>query len=366
MNYLVESSDGADVPAESLNNIVAVMGITGSGKSTLIGNITGQDVRVGHGLESCTTTVHGYEFYLGNMLAVLIDTPGFDDTYKTDTEVLEDIHRWLSLGYRSNVKPKGILFLHKINENRMMGSSLRFLEMFRGLCGDDCMSNVVLVTTMWSEVTAEDGERRERDLCENFWRPMIACGAGVARYDGNNTIRALLDNILGMRSPNLRIVVETEEEGRALGDTSAAQVINRDLIAQKKEFEEERSSIMREHAKAISEGNNKMAELMQEHKDELDKRQRDHKRSIEIMARTNEETKKKYAAEMQRVREENKKMMKSAQQDSSQTRILRRLVGSGTIMTGIGIAAIFPPLGIPIAIAGGGLIGSTFAARDRN
>jgi hypothetical protein len=35
------------------DTVIAVMGITGVGKSTFIANATGQDVRIGHGLASC-------------------------------------------------------------------------------------------------------------------------------------------------------------------------------------------------------------------------------------------------------------------------------------------------------------------------
>ena len=57
---------------------------------------------VGPGLASCTTELElGYiESIEGHPLLkdyriVLIDTPGFDDTYKTDFAILEKIANWL-------------------------------------------------------------------------------------------------------------------------------------------------------------------------------------------------------------------------------------------------------------------------------
>ena len=57
---------------------------------------------VGRSLASCTTDLHfGYiEKIEGHPLLqeyriVLIDTPGFDDTYKTDFAILEKIANWL-------------------------------------------------------------------------------------------------------------------------------------------------------------------------------------------------------------------------------------------------------------------------------
>jgi translation initiation factor RLI1 len=40
------------VPTQG-DTVIAVMGITGVGKSTFIANATGQDVRIGHSLKSC-------------------------------------------------------------------------------------------------------------------------------------------------------------------------------------------------------------------------------------------------------------------------------------------------------------------------
>lgn len=52
---------------------------------------------VGSGLESCTTKVQASNpFVLDGKTITLIDTPGFDDTFKTETEVLELIADFLT------------------------------------------------------------------------------------------------------------------------------------------------------------------------------------------------------------------------------------------------------------------------------
>ena len=91
------------------------MGPTGSGKSSVslfaystlystelkaiqfIGKVTGNDDGVGHTLTSCTSEVKVTKCEdptLANI--VLVDTPGFDDTRKTDLEILELISKWLN------------------------------------------------------------------------------------------------------------------------------------------------------------------------------------------------------------------------------------------------------------------------------
>ena len=43
--------------------LIAVMGVTGAGKTTFISKATGKsDLEIGHGLVSCIETLHGYNF----------------------------------------------------------------------------------------------------------------------------------------------------------------------------------------------------------------------------------------------------------------------------------------------------------------
>ena len=91
------------------------MGATGSGKTTVSGVrlitkakahrallqfincASGSNLRVGMGLESCTAEVQlAEELTLDGRVVTLIDTPGFDDTSKSDTEILKMIAIFLA------------------------------------------------------------------------------------------------------------------------------------------------------------------------------------------------------------------------------------------------------------------------------
>jgi hypothetical protein len=66
----------------------------------------------------------------------------------------------------------------------MAGSTLRNLTMFESLCGKKNLKNVIFVTTMWDQVLEDVGKERERELRQNFFRPILERGAHMFAYDG--------------------------------------------------------------------------------------------------------------------------------------------------------------------------------------
>ena len=58
----------------------------------LIQLLTGEEsVEVGHGLDSCTSEVVCSSVVLDNLVVDLLDTPGTEDSTKTDVEILQII-----------------------------------------------------------------------------------------------------------------------------------------------------------------------------------------------------------------------------------------------------------------------------------
>ena len=65
--------------------------------SKFINLVSGSHLQVGEGLRSCTPEVQtSNPFELSGRRVTLIDTPGFDDTLKTDTEILKLIASFLA------------------------------------------------------------------------------------------------------------------------------------------------------------------------------------------------------------------------------------------------------------------------------
>jgi putative ribosome biogenesis GTPase RsgA len=50
---------------------------------------------VGHKTKSCTSDVNSLPFSIDGFSGSIIDTPGFDDTYLSDAEVLQKIANWM-------------------------------------------------------------------------------------------------------------------------------------------------------------------------------------------------------------------------------------------------------------------------------
>jgi len=177
---------------EEKDHIIAVLGATGTGKSTFIECATGspEHTKIGHALESQTqelVAIRCAHPTQADSNVVFVDTPGFDDTYRTDTEVLQQIAHWLTKSYKTKKLLSGIIFLHRISDNRMAGTPLRNLQMFGKLCGDKALPNVVLATTMWNRPKADEAgdQRRENDLRATYWQPMLTHGSMMERFNGS-------------------------------------------------------------------------------------------------------------------------------------------------------------------------------------
>ncbi|KAF2680394.1 hypothetical protein K458DRAFT_373693, partial [Lentithecium fluviatile CBS 122367] len=220
--------------SRSKDVIVAVMGATGTGKSSFVRLVTGdQSIVVGHGLQSTTTAVKEYKFRYQGINFVLIDTPGFDDTNVPDPVILQSITEWLTQSYLNGQKLNGILYLHRITDPRMQGSALRNFRMFRQLCGNDFYQQVILGTTFWSMMNRMPngsvvGQQRVDELVRTsgFWGSMVQKGSEVLRIPEEcNTARNLLLKFSALRCATLQIQDEVVNRGINQSCTSAAKTV---------------------------------------------------------------------------------------------------------------------------------------------
>ncbi|KAK0614021.1 P-loop containing nucleoside triphosphate hydrolase protein [Immersiella caudata] len=231
------------------------MGLTGVGKSTFISHFSDTAI-IGNDLESCTSTISIHPIALDDETIFLIDTPGFDDTNRTDTDILGEIATWLERSYSANIKLAGLVYLHRIQDNRVGGSGTKNIHMFRELCGQSGLSSVVLATTMWDALPQDKAVERETELKtkEEFWGGLVSHGCEVRRQDnGVESATEILRHILKQRRPITLQIQEEIAEGMALHETAAGGVLKAELEEQRRVYEERARELEEQLRKVASE-----------------------------------------------------------------------------------------------------------------
>ncbi|KAG6811113.1 hypothetical protein H0H92_008960 [Tricholoma furcatifolium] len=214
--------------------VIPVMGPTGAGKSTFINRVAGQAVTVvGHNLRSETAQLqhvilpHPTD---RTRRIIIVDTPGFDDTYVADSEILRRIAVWLAASYSANMTLAGVIYLHEISQTRMLGTARKNLDMFNKLIGESATKNVVLATTKWGDIPDEVGARREEQLRERHWKWMIDLGAKLYRFTDSREagwaiIQHILDQVATQDVDTVEIQQELVEVKKLLPETEAGQAL---------------------------------------------------------------------------------------------------------------------------------------------
>ncbi|KAH7114769.1 P-loop containing nucleoside triphosphate hydrolase protein [Dactylonectria estremocensis] len=214
-----------------------VMGMTGSGKSTFIARCVGQDVTTGHGLYSCTSEVQVYSFMYRGRRNYLIDTPGFNDTNRSDLDTLDFLATSLGASYANGVRIHGIIMLHPITDNRMNGSSLQNIEMMKAMCGFTNYKSLAIATTMWPKDPHLDEQQifndREHELQTNsrFFGTLIAQGASLFRHNESENGN-LIDE-----ARSAKRIRELVDQDMTLGETKAGRAVAGELYKARQEHE---------------------------------------------------------------------------------------------------------------------------------
>lgn len=207
---------------------VAVLGVTGAGKSTFVQRVT-QDssIVIGHSLRAETRTTTSYKFHHNGTRYEIVDCPGFNDTLRPDSEILEDIVAWLHKSHGEGRLLSGIIYLHRINDTRVQGTTMTQFQVLQALCGDDFYHNLVLGTNFWSKVSEEVGRSREANLLEvkHFFGDMTDMGARYVRIpDDREGCLTILEAISSNQRRQLQVQGE-RAEGKRFKDTAAFRTL---------------------------------------------------------------------------------------------------------------------------------------------
>jgi len=209
------------------------MGATGSGKTSFINLASGSKLDVGTNLRSCTEEVQASKpFTVDGRPVVLIDTPGFHDTFKSDMDILGSIAKPLAERYERGETLVGIIYVHRISDVRFTGTAVKSFKTLLAMCGDKALRNVAIMTNMWGKVTTEVGIAREEELASSFFKPALDKGAQLLRHSdtiesAHEVIRTVLEN--------QRVILQIQKEmvdHWKVSETAAGKELRKELDKQ--------------------------------------------------------------------------------------------------------------------------------------
>ena len=138
------------------------------------------------------------------------------------------ISRYLRvISYQDGMRVTGIIYLHEITQTRIFGTTRKNLDMFRKLCGDEALRNVVIGTTKWDEVKPDKGQQREQELKDTHWKEMLERGSVIMRVDTDPpSVWEIINRILkNDRVEFVRIQEELLEFRRLIPETEAGKTL---------------------------------------------------------------------------------------------------------------------------------------------
>ncbi|KAK7682617.1 hypothetical protein QCA50_014417 [Cerrena zonata] len=262
--------------AESSPALIAVMGATGTGKSQFINVATNSGFIVDEGLKSCTNEVmESKSIKPGGRPVVLIDTPGFDDTLESDMVILARIAAYLEKVYREGKRLHGIIYMYRISDRRITGTSRKSLNIVKTICGDDSLVNVVIATSMWNHVDEATGRSREDELrsSDEMFQPMVKKGVKMMRHlNTRESAMRIIQTVLNNTPRPLLIQEELVDQTRELTDTSAAQAVDEEVDKARRQYQKDIGELRARMEEALREDDNETRKELEEETEQIQRK----------------------------------------------------------------------------------------------
>jgi hypothetical protein len=177
----------------------------------------------------------------------LIDTPGFDDAQNGNAKVFREIAslictvcdgRGFTLG--------GMVYVQRITDMRMSGSSLESLQIFKKVCGERCFEDITVVTTMWNLLNSPEAMdaalRREQMLRDSpkFFGELIEGKAKMEQHHDTYASAVQIIELLVSRSKRMDLQLQREmrcSDTIKLSETTAGRFLEGELSNFRKKIE---------------------------------------------------------------------------------------------------------------------------------
>lgn len=240
---------------------------------------------------SGTTKVKGYPASVQGRPVLILDTPGFDDTARSDVEIVNEIIFGLTTIHQLKVKLVGVIYMQRITDTRMSGSARKSLEILDAICGERAMANVTFVTTMWNKLTPEEatlGAQRTEELRKLFLPKFIQNGSQVRRHDGTSaSAEVIMNEILSKNRPVLfDLQIEMVKGDLPLEQSSVGKILQHDLLEQQRAFDVEKREIEQQLQEAQQANDRKLVEILSEDSERLE-RQLQQSQGLQMQLRHN-------------------------------------------------------------------------------
>lgn len=170
----------------------------------------------------------------------------------------------------------GVIYLHRITDNRVSGSTGKNFQILKKLCGDRFLRHVCLVTTMWGRLDDFEAHQRQEQLEKSFWKDMIGKDAVPRKYIGTTDSALHIIDILYQRAISQNTIPDIQQESlkenRPLRESSAGRVIYEDIEQKLQQCDSSIAMIKEEHL-ALEQGMNSGSEreVNRELKGEIDR-----------------------------------------------------------------------------------------------
>jgi len=203
--------------------------------------------------------------------------------------------------------------MHRISDDRFGGLAGKNFRMFRELCGEQTLRNVILMTSMWERVTPQQGSDRERQLKDKHFKAAIDKGAKLCRHTNTpESARAILRMVLKNRPAVLKIQHELVNNRKDIGQTGAGGELSRGISGAIVKYQSDIKELEEDMRKADEEGDKETQEELKDEKMRLEDEMGELRKAFENMKRDFEEAQcemekrinGKFKERLRRIREE--------------------------------------------------------------
>ena len=120
----------------------------------------------------------------------------------------------------------GLVYCHRISDNRISGQSNLNLRMFAKLTGSESLEKVTLLQTTWDVVRPDTGQTRDKELRDKFWGPLVEGGAKVEQFRNSpDEAWAIVTRSVKLQADAHALLLQDEmvHAKRRLGETAAGK-----------------------------------------------------------------------------------------------------------------------------------------------